>query len=487
MVLPILAVVAFGVSLHPLPLLWWQAALALLAAGAGGRRWLVVAAVLVGINWMAAHACQGMERPLPKNLHGVGALRTDPKRDAFGRVQAVLEVGGRRYLATAAPGPASVDLQRLRSGYRIEVRAVPTALSGSMAPAWRRRHVAGRLQVRTVHVVDEGGWLDRAANAVRHRVEIGSQGLPQGDRALLMGLSYGDDRSEPPELVHDFRAAGTSHLLAVSGQNVAVVLLAVGAMARPLPLGGRATCAGMALVLFGAIARWEPSVLRAELLAAVVLWGDLTGRGDRPRLDRLAVGVLVALLIDPFLAGSVAFLLSVAACTGIVVLARPLEARLQGPASLRRTLACALSAQIGVLPVQLPVFGGIAPLGPLIDVLMAPAVDLLLLWGAPTALVAPWAGPLLGPLLAPTELACWWLRSCAHWAASLSDGRGGAAPAVLVVITVLGGLWWAWRGPPSKYLRQRDDDPPSRLPAQGERSVVAAAGAARVGGAIGRR
>ena len=85
----------------------------------------------------------------------------------------------------------------------------------------------------------------------------------------LAGFLLGDTRAPArPTSTEQFRAAGLTHLTAVSGGNVAFVLALVAPVLRRLRLGGRLRRVGLAvLVLFGTMTRWEPSVLRAVAMA----------------------------------------------------------------------------------------------------------------------------------------------------------------------------------------------------------------------------
>lgn len=57
----------------------------------------------------------------------------------------------------------------------------------------------------------------RAANALRGLLERGADGLPERERPLFLGFVLGDTRGQPVDIADDFRGAGLSHLLAVSG------------------------------------------------------------------------------------------------------------------------------------------------------------------------------------------------------------------------------------------------------------------------------
>src|SRR5439155_19656986 len=186
-----------------------------------------------------------------------------------------------------------------------------------------RRHVGARMSVTRIGPWTPGGALPRLANALRRTLVGGASSLSPTTRALFAGFVLGDDRGQPPEVVDDFRGAGLTHLLVVSGENVAFLLALCQPVLSRLGLRARFFAGLLVLLLFGAVTRWEPSVLRAEAMAALAMTATLTGR-PQTAVRLLALAITGLLLVDPLLLGSVGFLLSVAACTGIVLLARPI-------------------------------------------------------------------------------------------------------------------------------------------------------------------
>ncbi len=222
--------------------------------------------------------------------------------------------------------------------------------------------------------------LAEVANAARGFVLRGADALPPTERSLVAGFLLGDTRDLPEPVVQQFRDAGMSHLLAVSGANVAFVLALFGPALRRLPRGGRLVAALALLVVFGAMTRWEPSVLRACAMAGIAVLAVHVGRPARTvRLLGLAVAAL--LLLDPFLVHSVGFLLSVGASLGIALFAAPLASRARGPEWLRESLATTSAAQLGVAPVLLPVFGSIPLVAVPVNLLAVPLAGPLTMWG----------------------------------------------------------------------------------------------------------
>jgi competence protein ComEC len=164
------------------------------------------------------------------------------------------------------------------------------------------------------------GVVLRVSEVVRDAARRRALGSLAPERAgLLVGMALGDTSLLPAELERDFRAAGLTHLMAVSGANLAVVLAAGLWLARVAGAGRPALAAvGMALVvLLVVVTRWEPSVLRAGVMGGLVLVGVATGRGPGGR-RALCLAVVVLLLADPGLAGALGFQLSVAATAGVL-------------------------------------------------------------------------------------------------------------------------------------------------------------------------
>jgi len=217
------------------------------------------------------------------------------------------------------------------------------------------------------------------------------------------------------------RHASTSSTL--SGQNVAFVLALLGPFLARLRLGGRLAGALAVLMLFGILTRWEPSVVRAVAMAALTLLAAAIGRpASSLRILSLAVTGLV--LIDPLLVHSLAFLLSVGACTGIALFSTGLADRLPGPRPIASAVGVTLAAQLGVLPILVPVFGGLPVAALPANLLGAPVSGPLMMWGMAAGLVAGWTGDAMARIIhLPTGLMIRWVAGVAHWGAAAPLGQ----------------------------------------------------------------
>jgi competence protein ComEC len=182
------------------------------------------------------------------------------------------------------------------------------------------------------------------SDEIRERAEDGlGRGMPAREAELARGFVLGEDEGIDPRTEEDFRRAGLSHLLAVSGQNVTLLaLLAMPLMAAlVIPLRERLVWVLGLIVVYVPLAGAGPSIQRAGVMGAVGVLATLSGRrASRAYALLLALGITLA--IDPGVAADIGWQLSFAAVTGIFLLAAPLRraiaARL-GAGALRRTLA----------------------------------------------------------------------------------------------------------------------------------------------------
>ncbi len=333
-------------------------------------------------------------------------LTEDPAGPTRFVVDALGRVSGRTVLVVAR-GDAAGRLRILSAGDRVRLAGSFRPLSGwDTRERWR--HAVGAFEATAmIDLAGPSSVLARLANRLRDLVLEGTGLAPASERALLAGLLLGDTRSIPRTTVEQFRAAGLTHHLAVSGENVAFVLALVGPLLRRLGFRGRFVAGLVVIMVFGTMTRWEPSVLRAVAMAGCAMFAGFLGRPAQG-LRVLVIAVTGLLLADPFLWHSVGFLMSCGATVGIALGSAPIAARLRGPRALRDPLAVTMAAQIGVAPVLLPVFGDL-PLASLpANVLAAPLMGPITIGGlvagsiggvvrsfAPTVSAA-----LLGPVIA---------------------------------------------------------------------------------------
>jgi competence protein ComEC len=188
-----------------------------------------------------------------------------------------------------------------------------------------RNRGLSRLVALSVAVTVALALAHRAEIRDRAEVALGAS-MPPREAALARGFVLGEDEAIDATTVEDFRRAGLSHLLAVSGQNVALLALLVMPLlaALGMPLRTRLVWVLGAIVVYVPLAGAGPSIVRAGVMGGLTVVATLAGRRSS-RLYGLAVAAVVTLAIDPRVAGDVGWQLSFAAVLGILALAGPLR------------------------------------------------------------------------------------------------------------------------------------------------------------------
>jgi competence protein ComEC len=227
------------------------------------------------------------------------------------------------------------------------------------------------------------------ALALAHREEIRvraeealGRGMPAREAALARGFVLGRDDSIDAATVEDFRRAGLSHLLAVSGQNVALLaLLAMPLLATlGMPLRARLIWIFAAIVVYVPLAGAGPSILRAGVMGGLSVLATLAGR-RASSLYALALAVIATLAIDPRLGADVGWQLSFAAVLGILALASPLRRAISariGARGWRRAFAegaaMTIAASLATAPLVAFHFEAVSTTTLIANLLALPAV-----------------------------------------------------------------------------------------------------------------
>ncbi|MCA0296359.1 MAG: ComEC/Rec2 family competence protein [Actinobacteria bacterium] len=304
---------------------------------------------------------------------------------------------------------------------RAVVRLSPAAVDEPVS-AWARARTPPE-------VVVPPSPVDAAVTTVRAGLRQAVAGLPPDPRALVPALVVGDTDGMTAELQATFRATGLTHLTAVSGANLTLMLAAMLWFAGRLGLSGwwRRGVVLVGVVAFVLLCRAEPSVLRAAAMGVIGLaalgWG-----GTRQGLRYLSWAVVLLVLLDPWLCRSTGFALSVCASGGIIWWAgrwaRTLERWL--PTWLAEAVVVPVAAQVATQPIVTAISGQISIAGIAANVVAAP-------------LVGP--GTVLGFLAAGLSVVAPPLASVAGWLA------GGFAQALCWVAEVgssLPGAVFTW-------------------------------------------
>ena len=200
------------------------------------------------------------------------------------------------------------------------------------------------------------GWgVGRLWNVVCHAMstvhreflEASRRYVPEDLQGLAQGMAIGDTSLQSDDDKAAFVTSGLSHLSAVSGANVAIVLGVVAAIVSTERPGVRYLCAGCSLVGFVLLIGLDASVLRAAVAGSVGLLATMAGR-RRQALPALCAGIIGLVVWNPDMAVSLGFALSCAATAGIICLAPPLSDAIE-KVVVRVSTACGKSGEVSRL------------------------------------------------------------------------------------------------------------------------------------------
>ena len=377
--------------------------LAVVAIAVAGLAGLAAAAIGRGSgpgHWTAPVPAAGLGASLLalRLLVGPGALPPPPLPEDVGPwLGTVSSVGsprdGRQVARVVLAGPqGDVAVAATLPVFPTVTAGTAVEVDGRLRPPpddgygeyLRRTGASGTLDARSLRIVAPAppslqGGRDGAGDALQRALPEPEAGLAAG---ILIGLRERVDRA----LAADFSTAGVSHVVAISGWNIAIVAGLVGAVLR-----GRSrrlvTIAVLATVCAYVVAAGSsPSVVRAAVMAGVVLLARESGRAGRAPAA-LGAAAAVLLLLDPSLIEDAGFRLSVLATAGLLAWANPIAKRLgrlgggRIPGWLAESLGISLAAQAATLPDVLATFGRLSLVAPVVNLAVVPLVPVAMAGG----------------------------------------------------------------------------------------------------------
>ena len=329
----------------------------------------------------------------------------------------------------------------------------PVRFSAAVSRPMRRDLSVAVLQASGRPAMGEASAVQRGAAAVRER--FGAQAravLPGAQAAMLPALVLGDISTVTPTAAAEFRAAGLTHLTAVSGANVTIVCGAVLFLGRLIGPRAAVGLAAVTLLAFVIVVQPTASVLRAAVMGAITLLAILTSR-RRQAIPALAATVLVLMTCAPRLAVDIGFALSVTATAALVVLAPAWSRRLTRrgwPKPLADALCVALAAQLVTAPLVAGISGTVSLIAVAANLAAAVVIAPITVLGTAAAALGPLWPAAARLLIRFTGPELWWLLGVARWAAGVPNATipvpsGFAGVALVAVLTVAGVLLWRAR------------------------------------------
>ncbi len=191
-----------------------------------------------------------------------------------------------------------------------------------------RTGAVGTLTSRTLRIEPAPDDLARRLETLRRgAAESLARVLPEPEAGLAAGILIGLRDRVDRDLAAAFTTAGVSHVVAISGWNIAIVAAAVAAATGRLGRRRRSVVTVVAIVTYVAFAGASPSVVRAAMMAGVVLLARESGRAGRATAA-LGWAATLLLLADPGLIHDAGFQLSSLATAGLIAWGTPLTERI---------------------------------------------------------------------------------------------------------------------------------------------------------------
>ncbi len=214
--------------------------------------------------------------------------------------------------------------------------------------------------------------------------------LSPSSSALALGILFGDKSGFSPEFKENLNESGTTHIVALSGFNITVVVSFIGVLFFFLPVKWRPFAIALGIMAFVELVGPSASVVRAAIMGSLVLFARNSGRIVDAR-GPISFAAVLMLLTDPFvIARDAGFILSFSALLGIIYIAPAVKGVLSkegrvGP--LKSVFAECLSAEIAAAPAIMALFGSFNWLS------FIP--NLMIIWTVPIAMAFSFASGLI--------------------------------------------------------------------------------------------
>ncbi|MCL4869972.1 MAG: DNA internalization-related competence protein ComEC/Rec2 [Anaerolineae bacterium] len=293
-----------------------------------------------------------------------------------------------------------------------------------------------------------------------------SQIIREPQAALLTGILLGNDKGLSPQLQQDFRTTGMTHIIAISGFNI---MLLVGVLLKLFePLAGRqygAILAAIGIGLYAILVGGDASVMRATIMGMVYLFSTrFLGRASFPFASLFAAGLLMT-LFNPMTLWDVGFQLSFMATLGLMLYAEPFsqaaknwvsryldEKTTQGVISLLSdAVLVTLAAQVLTLPLMMAYFGQLSLVSLVANMLILPVQPAVLVWGGLATLVG-MVLPGVGQMLGWVAWLCLWytitlVQALAQVPAAAVPISLSPTGVFLIYLLIFGPTWWYRQAP----------------------------------------
>ncbi len=319
---------------------------------------------------------------------------------------------------------------------------------------------------------NEGNPLYRAIYAFKARAQTTINRLiPDPQAALLSGILLGSDTGIAPNLADDFRNTGMTHIIAISGFNIAILIAILVQVSEPfLSRRGAVGFAIVGITLYTLLVGADASVVRAAIMGGIYLVANrLLGRPNFAYASLFLAGFVMT-LVNPFTLWDVGFQLSFTATLGLMLYADPFTRwtrrrllRYLNRKTVRsvmglisESILITLAAQVLTLPLMAAYFGQLSLISLPANALILPAQPGVMLWGGLatlTGMAVPAIGQIFGWI-------AWLFLSYSIGLVRLFAAVPGAAvpiavspTGIMIIYAAIGAVTWLAKQEPEQRER----------------------------------
>ncbi len=324
----------------------------------------------------------------------------------------------------------------------------------------------------TILAENEGSPLKHAIYAFKARAQTAINRLiPDPQAALLSGILLGNDNGIAPDLADDFRNTGMTHVIAISGFNIAILIAILVRVSESfLPRRGAVGFAIVGIILYTILVGADASVVRAAIMGGIYLIANrLLGRPNFAYASLFLAGFVMT-LFNPFTLWDVGFQLSFTATLGLMVYADPFtrwtrrrllrwfnrETVRSVMGLISESVLITLAAQVLTLPLMMAYFGQLSLISLPANALILPAQPGVMVWGGLatlTGMVVPVIGQLFG------WIAWLFLAYTIGLVRLFAAVPGAAVPieisttGIIVLYALIGAVTWLMKQKPEKRAK----------------------------------
>jgi len=289
-------------------------------------------------------------------------------------------------------------------------------------------------------------------NELRRKFSAGLQSVvPEPLGSFGLGILIGQRTTLPKDINDQLSTVGLTHIVAVSGYNLTIIVLAVHRLTRKRSKYQSTLLTLLLIGLFLVLAGSSASIVRAAIVSILSLWAWYYGRTFRPSVLILLAASLTAWWFPPYIWSDIGWYLSFLAFTGVLLVAPLVTQRFMGkrePKILAMVLIETLAAQVMTLPIILFIFGRLSIISVFANILIVPLVPLAMMLSFLAGLGGMLLPSLAGWVAWPTTLLMTYMLDIVRLLSALPHAsinyKINALQLVIVYILILAVLliWW---------------------------------------------